>query len=417
MRGRMIDMAGKRLTHEDVAKFFESRDCELLTEKYLSRSQILEFRCYCGRVGNKSYTNFRNVSRCPDCSKEKRVVGLLRHTESKKYSIENVLEFCEKLGLECVSKEFVDVKTPMEFICTSCSEKYERTFENLRARKSTVCRHCGAKKGQRKFAHSYEYVRKFVKENSSSVLLSNKYENTETKMLFECECGNKFKSSFYKFQNRGKRQCSECGYREGTRKSVIPDHEVKARVKRVGYTFVSRDYCAEEGINNINLICNEGHAYTTRFYRFSSGSRCPKCNYSNGERRVSEVLNILKRKYISEHSFSDLKGTGGGFLRFDFALVDDNGEVYHIIEFDGKQHFEPVEIMGGDKNFDKVKKHDALKNEYCERNEIKLTRIPYWNLHSVEKITRKELGFDEYTFERQKRMSQVEIKTKIIEST
>ena len=48
-------------------------------------------------------------------------------------------------------------------------------------------------------------------------------------------------------------------------------------------------------------------------------------------------------KYAREKSFSDLKGFGGGHLRYDFAVEIGSGEEnYILIEFDGEQHFRPV---------------------------------------------------------------------------
>jgi very-short-patch-repair endonuclease len=60
-------------------------------------------------------------------------------------------------------------------------------------------------------------------------------------------------------------------------------------------------------------------------------------------------------------------------LRFDFYLPKYNT----CIEFDGKQHFEPVKIFGGNENFKEIIKKDSIKNMYCDTNGIKLIRIKY----------------------------------------
>ena len=56
------------------------------------------------------------------------------------------------------------------------------------------------------------------------------------------------------------------------------------------------------------------------------------------------------------------------------------------IEFDGEQHYRPVDYFGGDDAFTILKKHDEIKEEYCETHGIKLIRISYVNLDNIEKI-------------------------------
>jgi hypothetical protein len=38
-----------------------------------------------------------------------------------------------------------------------------------------------------------------------------------------------------------------------------------------------------------------------------------------------------------------------------------------------------------------TQKHDNIKTEYCINNNIKLIRIPYWDLKYVKSILRKEI--------------------------
>ena len=47
-------------------------------------------------------------------------------------------------------------------------------------------------------------------------------------------------------------------------------------------------------------------------------------------------------------------------------------------EYQGKQHFEPVEIFGGEENFKKGQERDKIKKELSEKNGIKLIYVNYW---------------------------------------
>lgn len=48
------------------------------------------------------------------------------------------------------------------------------------------------------------------------------------------------------------------------------------------------------------------------------------------------------------------------------------------MEYDDRQHFEPIEHFGGVEAFNRTVKHDKMKNKYCVDNGISLLRIPYY---------------------------------------
>lgn len=58
-------------------------------------------------------------------------------------------------------------------------------------------------------------------------------------------------------------------------------------------------------------------------------------------------------------------------LPFDF--YDDTNGV--LVEIDGAQHFRPVEYFGGEKSFEYVKRHDAMKNSFAAEEGLRMVRI------------------------------------------
>lgn len=48
-----------------------------------------------------------------------------------------------------------------------------------------------------------------------------------------------------------------------------------------------------------------------------------------------------------------------------------------MIEFDGEQHFKPIEHWGGEEGFLKRKEADLIKTEWCEKEQIPLLRIRF----------------------------------------
>lgn len=114
-----------------------------------------------------------------------------------------------------------------------------------------------------------------------------------------------------------------------------------------------------------------GKVYKVKPASFKSGSRCPQCRASSGELTIMHYLDELGCNYEEQKWFSDCRDKYP--LPFDFYLPDYN----LIIEYDGRQHFEPIEFFGGKKSFQIYHKHDLIKNKYCEDNDINLLRIPY----------------------------------------
>lgn len=93
--------------------------------------------------------------------------------------------------------------------------------------------------------------------------------------------------------------------------------------------------------------------------------------------------------YEIEKTFDDLFSENNCPLRFDFYLPNNN----ICIEVDGKQHFESLNWFGGNEGFISLIERDKLKDEYCNKKNIKLIRIPYWDIknNNYKKILREEL--------------------------
>ncbi|AJE10595.1 hypothetical protein EXN65_18305 [Clostridium botulinum] len=88
-----------------------------------------------------------------------------------------------------------------------------------------------------------EEVRNFVKNNSECELLSTEYINNSTKMKFKCICGDEFETSFAKFKDRNKRQCSKCGRLNQIKKRKHDYEYIKNYIKiNAGCDLLSDEY-------------------------------------------------------------------------------------------------------------------------------------------------------------------------------
>ena len=74
-------------------------------------------------------------------------------------------------------------------------------------------------------------------------------------------------------------------------------------------------------------------------------------------------------------------------LPFDFYLPEYNA----CIEYQGQQHYTPIEVFKGESGFELRQKHDEMKRNFCIKNNIKLIEIPYWEYNNIEKILNNKL--------------------------
>lgn len=108
------------------------------------------------------------------------------------------------------------------------------------------------------------------------------------------------------------------------------------------------------------------------------GYGCLNCSESKGEKAIAKFLDKNNISYYRQHKFSGCRNIFE--LPFDFYIP----KIRLAIEFDGRQHFQPMEYFGGIEAFDRLQINDNIKNDYCEDNYIELIRIKYDLLDNIE---------------------------------
>lgn len=104
---------------------------------------------------------------------------------------------------------------------------------------------------------------------------------------------------------------------------------------------------------------------------------CGCIGNSLGEHQVQELFLANGINFTKQYSFEDLRSTsGGGLLRFDFAVWNPDKSLNCLVEFNGEQHYYQEKKY---KFFGKLQREetDELKREYCRRNNLKLFEIRF----------------------------------------
>lgn len=169
-----------------------------------------------------------------------------------------------------------------------------------------------------------------------------------------------------------------------TKNGNLKPTDVTANSEKKVWWFLS--YNDEKTGKNFNfewkaMICNR-----------NNGNGCPYLMIYKGEKYVHQYLKSNNISFIQQQKFSDLIGTGGGYLSYDFSIPSKKYGLI-LIEYNGIQHYESSEFFGGDEQLKKQKEHDRLKKEYAKKHGYKLIIIKYTydSYESVSEYMAKEL--------------------------
>ena len=125
-------------------------------------------------------------------------------------------------------------------------------------------------------------------------------------------------------------------------------------------------------LTKLDIICKKHGVFKmTPSHHVNRKQGCPICSESIGEMIINNCLENKCLEFKREFKFKDCLHIKE--LRFDFYIPKDN----ICIEYQGKQHYEPIDHFGGLDKFNELIKRDKIKKEYCENNNILLIIIKY----------------------------------------
>lgn len=268
--------------------------------------------------------------------------------------------------------------------------EYYGNHRNNKCKKDS-CSDCkGIKRSESRhddIVHSvFERIDAIAKEHDI-IILTTPEEYTDIKMKIRFICPKHGEQQVIANDLLNGHTCKYCKYDQMAYDRKYSKEFVIKSIESVnGNILLNPDDYVNTWTSNLQIKCSCGNTYYTNLHGYRMGicTRCPQCSksISNGELRIREVLSSISEKFIPEYSFSDCKDKN--LLPFDFYLPNRN----MCIEYDGIQHFEP---SFGDKSFDMTIRHDKIKNEYCQQNNIYLLRIPYWEYDNIEKIIKEKI--------------------------
>ena len=199
-----------------------------------------------------------------------------------------------------------------------------------------------------------------------------------TKCRCKCDCGKEV-VVINTGLTSGKTQ--SCGCYQRDRASEANTEDFTGEKTDNGVEFIKRYVQNERGVWVWECKCPYCGglfygvpAFVRQDNRASCG--CITKGVSLTESMITDYLEKHDVIFSRQYKFEDCRDKYA--LRFDFAILSDDGKtVKHLLEYDGKQHYQPIEYFGGLDQFEILQKHDRMKTEYCRQHNIPLTRLPY----------------------------------------
>lgn len=320
--------------------------------------------CECGTerfVTTDELTSGKAIM-CSVCSRERASLKRRKNMVGNKYG--------ELTVLEVMYKKQGNRNIPKCKCACSCGNIIE-DVDGYNLRKENVLHHCGCKKKEIVYKAVGTEVdgMKFGRLTVIESLLGE----SPIKLRCKCDCGNEYIGVKRDITSGHTRSCG----------CLLPDK--MAEISTVDYTKVKNDYGVEfiEQAYKVNnqwrwkckcpLCENYFYVLPAKVINGSTTS-CGCLKQSSGEKMIKNFLEENNIDYVPQYSFDDCVYENK--LKFDFAITKNNS-VLCLIEYNGKQHYEPIDFFGGEKNFKKQQERDKIKINYCKNNNIPLHIIPY----------------------------------------
>lgn len=326
-------------------------------------------------------------SRCPACSKKENGE---RNIATKRKTHDQFLKDLSNVWGEEYTPltEYVNCKTHIKMKHESelCGyHEWMVTPSNiLRKFGCPACK--GRKISKSAMASHADFLDKVFKVHGDKYEILGKYEGNKKHIkVLHKECGYEYLTP-PSVISKG-HGCPKCA---GIIKKTTESYSKEINVRTSGEFVLVSEYVNAHTYVTIKHDTEEcGGTFQNTPNKLTYSINCPHCSMWGGEQVIVGFLKKYNLNYSPQYRFEDCRNVYP--LPFDFALFNEDNSLNCLIEFDGLQHEQPVEWFGGEEKYEIQKMRDSIKNEYCEKNKIKLIRIPYREFKNIHLILEKEL--------------------------
>lgn len=351
----------------------------------------ITYVCYSKAISKDKYFY------CQECINDEKSKTALRKRQDEHYK--KLINFCNKKGYTLITKkeDIINTQSEISYLCPIHGKYTTKLTSILQGKTCYKCSRQAAIYNRNKNSlkerqnNLYNKATEKCKKNGYE-LKSNKNDILSNRSYIEYICPNHGIHKMRIANLISGRCCPECSKEYISKLFRTTLEEVILRIEKCDGHLLNPEEYINNTAKNLKILCPQCKQpfYTSlRNFTQHGGQVCKECCNTEtiGEKKIRIYLENHDITYEQEKWFSKCRDINP--LPFDFYLPDKKT----IIEFDGRQHFEDTEFFTY--SYEKTKKHDEIKNDYCNKNNINLIRIPYWDINNIDKILNSKLNSHE----------------------
>ena len=377
----VVDSKKKKNTKKTTVEYKEelkikNPSIEVLDEYDGAKTKILHKCLICKHIWSSAPSNILAGKYCPSCANKNRNKNKQPSQDEYISMLATKNETLNVVGL------YVNMKTKIEHLCLLCNKNILITPEH--ALRGYGCKSCSAKINGQKLQLTHEQFKENVYSKNKNIELLTDYVGSSSPITCRCKICENIWTVKYPFQLYNS-NCPNCVAKIKGKKLQNTIDEFKDMIVP-NVTLLSDYQGANKKIDCLCNICN--FKWTVNQAGSLKRSGCPNCIKSHGELQIEIILKNKNIIYKHQKKFKGLFGVGGGLLSYDFYLPQYN----LLIEFQGKQHEQPIKYFGGEDQFKMQQEHDKRKREYAKQNNINLLEIWYYDIDNIESILLQKIN-------------------------
>ncbi|MFH0866306.1 MAG: zinc-ribbon domain-containing protein [Bacteroidota bacterium] len=267
----------KHYTIEDMQKYASYHGGKCLSKEFWGISKKLKWICEKGHTWEADFQIIRQGGWCSACVKNKK----------NEERLEKLRTIAKEKGGECLSPEYINSKTKIQFKCNEAHVWLMRPHDILAGQ---WCPKCGRKRGAEKRRKPIEVFQKIAIEKGGK-LLSESYKNGHTKLLWECSKGHRWLADGAMVLHAE----SWCPYCRGRYKDIKEMQELAARR---GGKCLSGKYIDSK--TKLEWQCSEGHVWKSAPYNIIDNCWCPVCGYEIQKAKQKDDIEKYRKVAIEK---------------------------------------------------------------------------------------------------------------------
>lgn len=340
---------------------------QYLEDTYIHANKPMTIICPIHGPFQQSIRNhLRTTCGCPKCGYEN--LG-----KSKTSNTEEFIEKARKVHgdkYDYSKVNYINNSTKICIICPEHGEFWQTPADHLTGKE---CKLCGYKKISKSCSLNLkEFVARAKKVHGNKYDYSKSiYNGYNNPITIICPKHGEFEQSVSNhLAGKGCKKCALEYSRKIQAKTTEQFIEDAKLVHNNRYDYSKVNYV--NASTPITIICKKHKEFEQLPLVHLRGGGCPKCLYKNQE-LLYEKLQISFPNIQIIYEADNKIVSWLGLQRFDIYFPE-----YNIaIEYNGKQHYVPIEHFGGELGLSNTKERDELKRKKCKENNCTLFEVKY----------------------------------------